>query len=330
MPTPASTRRRFAAQCLAFAAAPALPLAASAEPGFPQRPIRVIFGFAAGGGTDAVVRAISQKLSDALGVPVIVDNRPGANANIAGEAVARAPADGYTLLYNTSSIVISPYLYAQLGYDLNRDLAPLALTASIPLVLVASPNAPFSNVQEFVAYLKANPDKLTYGSSGAGNITHLAAVQVLQATGTRAVHAPYKSEAPALNDLLGGHIDFYVGNANAIIPQVKEKRLKGLAVTSLKRIDSIRDVPTLAETVAPGLDLGAWSGFMTPAHVPADVTARLGGALEKVLQDPALRARIAATDAEIRWAGASQYGEFMQAELRRWGAVVKAAGLKPL
>lgn len=324
--TPTRRTLLWAASLLACLAA--TPSHAQPAP-YPNRPIKVIFGFAAGGGTDAVVRAISARLSDNLGVPVIVDNRPGANANIAGEAVAKAPADGYTLLYNTSSIAISPALYAHLGYDVMKDLVPVALTASIPLVLVASPNAPFSNMKEFTAYLKAHPGQLSFGSSGAGNITHLAAAQILNATGTQAVHVPYKSEAPALTDLLGGHIQFYAGNANAIIPHVKEKKLKGLAVTSLKRIDSIPEVPTLSETVKPGMELGAWSGFMAPAHTPPEIVARLAAALDKSLQDPDLRAKIASTDAEIRWMPPAQYGVFLGEEIRRWGTTVKAAGLKP-
>ena len=302
---------------------------AAAQQAWPNKPIKVIFGFAAGGGTDAVVRAICAKLSEALNVPVIVDNRPGANANIAGEAVAKAAGDGYTLLYNTSSIAISPALYLHLPYDAMKDLVPIGLTASIPLVLVASPSAPFSNMKEFVAYLKAHPGQVNYGSSSPGNITHLAAAQILTATGTSAEHVPYKSEAPALTDLLGGHIQFYAGNANAIIPQLKEKKLKGLAVTSLKRIESIPDVPTLAETIKPGMELGAWSGFMAPASTPPEIVAKLANALDKALQDPDLRAKIAATDAEVRWMPPAQYKVFLGEEIKRWGTTVKAAGLKP-
>ena len=329
VPQIAPLTRRHASLSLMLPLLAGTPLSSQAQVDFPNRPIRVIFGFAAGGGTDAVVRAICHRVAELLGQSIVVDNRPGANANIAGEAVARAPADGYTLLYNTSSIVLSPHLYARLGYDVGKDLVPLGLTANIPLVLAARANAPFSNMEQFVRYLKDNPGKLTYASSSPGNITHLAAVRVLQESGTEALHAPYKSEAPALSDLLGGHVDFYVGNANALIPLVRDKRLKGLAVTSAQRIASIPDVPTLAETVKPGLEFGAWSGFMAPAKTPADVRARIERALSQAMQDKALSDRIAATDAEPRWMPATAYGEFMKSELARWGSVIQAAGLKP-
>jgi tripartite-type tricarboxylate transporter receptor subunit TctC len=307
----------------------AAPRPALAQAGYPDRPIRVIFGFAAGGGTDAVVRAISASLSANLGVPLIVENKPGANANIAGEQVARAPADGYTLLYNTSSIALSPSLYAHLSYDVTKDLAPIALTANIPLVMVASPQTPVANIKEFVAYLKAHPGKVDYASSGTGNITHLAAAQFVNTVHAQSVHIPYKSEAPVLTDLIGGQVQFYFGNANALIPLVKANKVKGLAVTSGKRLASLPDLPTLSESVAPGMELGAWSGFMAPAGTPPAVIAKLSAALKKSMTDPALIAKIEATGAEVRYTTPDEYRVFMQGEIKRWGEAVRAAGLKP-
>lgn len=318
----------FAALAFATLALSGAPVSL-AQDNFPNRPIRIVIGFAAGGGTDSVLRAIAGKLSENLGVPVLVDNRPGANGNIAGQAVAQSPADGYTLLYNTSSLVLSPHLYAKLNYDFARDLTPVALTANIPLVLVTHPAVPVTTVQEFVAYLKANPGKINYASASKGNVTHLATVQLLQAVGAQATHVPYKAEAPAVTDILGGQVEFYFGTANAMIPQIKAKKLRGLAVSSRTRNEAISDVPTLAETILPGVEIGAWSGVMAPAKTPHSIVVKLNVELNKALQDPALRAKIIGTGAEVRGSTVEEYGAFLKSEFERWGQAVKAAGLKP-
>lgn len=296
---------------------------------YPNRPIRVVFGFAAGGGTDAVVRAISAKLGEELGVSVVVENKPGANANIAGEQVSRAAADGYTLLYNTSSIVLSPHLYAKLNYDLTKDLTPIAVTANIPLVMAASPDVPAANIQEFVEYLKSRNGSADFASSSSGNITHLAAVSFLDAVDAQAVHIPYKSEAPALTDLIGGRVHFYFGNANALIPMVQAGKVKGMAVTTAERIPMLPDVPTLSETVAPGMEFGAWSGFMAPAGTPEPIIAKLSSALERTMNDPELRKRIEGTGAQPKYSKPEEYKAFMKSELERWGEIVRTAGIQP-
>ena len=318
----------FAALAFAALALSAAP-AALAQDNYPNRPIRIVIGFAAGGGTDSVLRAIAGRLSENLGVPVLVDNRPGANGNIAGQAVAQSQADGYSLLYNTSSLVLSPHLYAKLNYDFARDLTPVALTANIPLVLVTHPAVPVTTVQEFVAYLKANPGKINYASASKGNVTHLATVQLLQAVGAQATHVPYKAEAPAVTDILGGQVQFYFGTANAMIPQIKAKKLRGLVVSSMTRNEAISDVPTLAETILPGVEIGAWSGVMAPAKTPHSIVVKLNAELNKALQDPALRAKIIGTGAEVRGSTVEEYGAFLKSEFERWGQAVKAAGLKP-
>jgi len=302
--------------------------ASLAQDNYPNQPIRIVIGFGAGGGTDAVLRSIAGKLAENLGVPVVVDNKPGANGNLAGDAVSKSSADGYTLLYNTSSLVLSPHLYTQLSYDFARDLTPVALTANIPLALVTHPSVPVTTVQEFVACLKANPNKVNYASAGNGNVTHLAAVQLLQSVGAQATHVPYKSEGNALPDLLGGQVQFYLGTVNAMIPQIKQKNLRGLAVTSLTRIEAISDVPTLAETILPGTEFGAWSGVMAPTKTPRAIVAKLNTALNKALQDPELRAKIIGTGAEVRGSTVEQYDAFLKSEFKRWGQAVKAAGLK--
>jgi tripartite-type tricarboxylate transporter receptor subunit TctC len=302
---------------------------AIADDAYPTKPIRVVVGFPAGGGSDAVARHISAKVADRLGVPIIVENKPGANGNIAAQYVARSPADGYTVLYNTSSAVLSQHLYAKPGFDIIKDLAPVAYTADIPLILVVNNAVPATTINEFVAYLKANPGKLFYGSTSTGNITHLATVQFLMTVGGNATHVPYKGEAPALIDVMNGQVQFYLGTANGLIPQIKEKKLKALAVTTLKRIDSLPDVPTLAETVVPGMEISAWSGMMAPAKTPPAVIAKLSAEVNKALQDPTLRAKIIATGAEVRGSTPEQYGSFLETELVRWRAVINTAGVKP-
>lgn len=308
---------------------PTLPGLVLAQASYPDRPIKVLIGFAPGGGADAVARIVCAGLAEELGVPVVVENKPGANANIATEQVARAQPDGLTLLYNTSSIAISPHLYAHLGYDARRDLVPVALTAAIALVLVVSPRLGPRSVQELVTLLKSRPGALSYASSGTGNITHLAAAELLRLTDSSATHVPYKSEAPAITDLLGGHVDFYIGNANTLIPQARENRLIPLAVTSLRRLPELPAVPTLAETLSPGLEMVAWSGFMAPAATPAPALRRLGTALDKVMHLPAVRSRIEQSGAEVRWADSAAYGRLVTEETARWGRAVQAAGLRP-
>lgn len=300
-----------------------------AQDAFPSKPVRMVIGFPAGGAQDVILRTISGKLGEELGVPIVVDNRAGANGNIAAAHVAKSPADGYTLLFNTSSVALTPYLYADPGYDLFKDFAPVILTANIPVMLVVHPDVPATNVQEFVAWLKANPSKVNYGSGGQGNITHLSAVRFLQAVGAVATHVPYRGEPPAMNDLIAGRIEFFFGVANNMIPHVRSGKIRALAVASLRRLEALPEVPTLAETVAPGFEIGAWSGVLAPAATPRAAVTRMNGAIEKVLQDPELRARITASSAEVKGSTPEQYEAFLKAELDRWGSVIRAAGLKP-
>lgn len=305
------------------------PQPGAAQDSYPNKPIRFILGFPAGGGTDVILRGIAAKLSEQLGVAVVVENKPGANANIAGEFVSKAAPDGYTFLYNTSSLVLSPHLYARLNYDFKTQLTPVALTANIPFVLATHPSVPVKTPEEFVSYLKAHPGKLNYASAGEGNVTHLATILFLNSVGAQATHVPYKGEAPGLVDLLGGQVQFMLGNSNSIIPYIQQNKLTGIAAASLKRMDAIKDVPTLTQTILPGVEYGAWSGVMAPANTPKPVIEKMNAALNKALQDPQLRAQIINSSAEVRGSTVQEYEKFLNAEYLRWGQAIKAAGLTP-
>jgi tripartite-type tricarboxylate transporter receptor subunit TctC len=304
-----------------------LPQTIFAQDAYPSRPIKFIVGFPAGGGTDAVLRSIAAKLTENLGVSVVVENKPGANGNIAGEMVSKAAPDGYTFLYNTSSMVLSPFLYPKLNYDYAKELVPVALTANIPFVLAVTPSFPPNTIKEFVTYLKANPNKVNYATAGEGNVTHLATVLFLQSIGAQATHIPYKGEAPGLADLLGGQVQFMLGNSNSLIPQIKQKNLKGIASASLKRMAAIPELPTLSETILPGVEYGAWSGVMAPVGTPKPIVAKMNAVLNKALQDPELRDKIISTSAEVRGSSEQEYAAFLKAGADRWGKVIRGLGL---
>lgn len=294
---------------------------------YPSKPITLVIPFPPGGPTDLVARVLAKKLGEQMGQSVVVDNKPGANGNIGAMAVVKAPADGHTVLYNTSSITLSPALYKSLSYDVQRDLAPVALTAVVPLALVVNPNVPVTNVREFVAYAKANPGKLSYGSAGNGNVTHLAAYQFVQSQGLDATHIPYKGSAPADVDLVAGQIQFMTDTINSVMPFIKDKRLKLLAVTTAKRMSLFPDAPTLGETVMPGFEAGAWQGVMVPAGTPAPVVQRLNSEILKALKSPEVLEKLAQQGAEALGSSPEEYGAYVKKELTRWAGVVKATGI---
>ena len=301
--------------------------AALAQAQFPSKSITMIVPFPPGGPTDLVARVIAQKMSESMGQSVVIDNRGGANGNMGAMLAVKAAADGYTLLYNTSSITLSPALYKSLGYDVKRDLAPVALTAVVPLALVVGPNVPANTVAEFITYAKANPGKLSYGSAGNGNVTHLGAFQFVRANGIDAVHVPYKGSAPADVDLVGGQIQFMTDTVNSVMPFVRDKRMKMLAVTTPKRMSLFPDVPTLAESGMPGFEVGAWQGVMVPALTPKPIIQRLNAEVMKALQSPDVRQKLALQGAEPLGSTPEAYGEYLQKELTRWENVVKQTGV---
>jgi tripartite-type tricarboxylate transporter receptor subunit TctC len=288
----------------------------------------MIVPFPPGGPTDLVARVIGKTMSESMGQPIIIDNRGGANGNIGASMAAKAAPDGYTLLYNTSAVALSPSLYKNLAYDVTKDLSPVALAAVVPLALVVHPSVPANNVKEFIAHVKANPGKLSYGSAGAGNVTHLGAFQFLQANNLDAVHIPYKGSAPADMDLVGGQIQFMTDTVNSVAAFVKDKRMKMLAVTTPKRMSNFPEVPTLAESGMPGFDVGAWQGLMVPAGTPRPIVDRLNAELRKALANPEVRAKLAIQGAEPLGSTPEEYGAYIRKEIDRWGKVVQQSGVK--
>ncbi|MEJ5126980.1 tripartite tricarboxylate transporter substrate binding protein [Comamonas sp. MYb21] len=301
--------------------------AAQAQEPWPSRPITLVVPFPPGGPTDMVARVLAQQVGQQLGQTVIVDNRPGANGNIGNALVAKAAADGYTVLYNTSSIALSPSLYKKLSYDVAKDLRPVALTAVVPLGLVVNPKVPVSTVQELVKYAQDNKGKLSYGSAGNGNVTHLAAFQVVQHYGIDASHVPYKGSAPADVDLVAGQIEFMTDTINSVAPFIKDGKLKLLAVSTAQRIPNFPNAPTLAESGMTGFEAGAWQGVMVPAKTPDAVVQRLNAELLKALKDPGVLEKLRVQGTEPLGSTPQAYGDYIQSEIKRWAGVVKSTGV---
>lgn len=301
---------------------------AHAEEAYPQRPIRIVLPFAAGGGTDAIARILAQKVSQQIGVPVIVENKGGANGNIGAELVARASPDGYTLLYNTSFIATNPALYSNLPYDASQDFAPIVLIAKVPLVLVANPSVPADNIKDFVAYVKANPNKLSYASSGTGGSTHLASLLFLRANGLSAVHIPYRGGGPALLDLLSGAVQFYADTANTSLSFIREGKLKALAVTTTQRIAELPDLPTVAESLSSEFEVVSWQGLLAPAKTPAPILERLNSEFVRALNDPETRQKLIAQTAIPIGSSVAEYDAYLRKETIMWKRVIDEANIR--
>jgi len=317
------SRRRIAMGAML---APLLPRPALAQGGaepYPAKPIRLLVGFAVGGGTDVMARIVAQRIGDLLGQPVVVDNRPGANGNIAAELTAKAPPDGYTLFYNTSALVISPSLYAKTGYDLERDFTPVGGTTNVAIVLVTAPRLGVHSIGEFVQLVKSRQGQLTYASSSNGNITHLASLLFQQATGFRAVHVPYKSETPAITDVASGQVDFMLGTVPGLLPLIRDGRLVPLGVGTRQRISALPNIPTFDETVAKGLEIGAWSGIVAPSGIRPGQVARLNDCIRKVLEEKTVLAGLSNQGAIAQFLDAPAYKGYLHAELKKWEKVIR-------
>ncbi|HYF59698.1 MAG TPA: tripartite tricarboxylate transporter substrate binding protein [Burkholderiaceae bacterium] len=325
------TRRTLAAAIAALAAGAAPSRAARAQPAgaWPQRPVRIVVPYPPGGPTDIVARVVGARLAERLRQPFVIENRAGAGGNIGAEAVAKAPADGYTLVLGTTAHAINPSLFKSLGYDFQKDFAPVALLTSVPLVLVAHPSLPADGVAQLVALAKSRPPgSIAYGSSGNGQSTHLAAELFNAMAGVSLTHVPYKGSAPALVDLAGGQVQVMFDTMLSAMPQVKAGRVKALAVTSAKRSAAAPELPTIAESGLPGYEATAWNGLLAPAGTPPDVVATLSRAVNEVLAEPETRQRFAADGADAVGGTPGQFASFIRTETDKWREVVKTASVK--
>ena len=296
---------------------------------YPSKPIRMLLAFPPGGPTDINARIFALKLGESMNQQIIVDNKPGAGGNIAAAEAAKAPADGYTIFYNTSAISIAPSLYAKLNYDVLKDYAPVALTATVPLVLVINPALPAKNVRELVAYAKANPGRMNYASSGSGTITHLASALFASQMGLTVQHIPYKGSAPALVDVAGGQTQMMIDTINTVLPYVKDNRLRALAIAIPRRSAALPDVPTLEEAAGlPGFEMSAWQGIVVPTATPREIVARLNAEINKAVQNADLRQRLATQGAEPLGGTSEHYAAYIRSELGRWTKVVKDSGAR--
>lgn len=317
--------RILAAALAAAALATPSTLLAQAWPG---KPVRIVVPYPAGGTSDILARTVSVKLSELWSQPVVVENKAGANGNVGAEFVAKSPPDGYTLLLaDVGAIAISPSVYT-LGYDPNKDFAPVTMVAYSPHILAVNPNVPVKSVQELIAYAKAQNGKLNYAASSVGSAPHLAGVEFALRTGTQWAYIPYKGGAQAITDVVGGQADVLFNGMLATYPHVKSGKLRILAVSSAKRVAAIPDVPTVAESGVPGFETGSWQGVVAPAGTPAAVVTKVNADLVKVLQDQETREKLAAQGAEVRTQTPDEMRKFIATETARWAKVVKEAGVK--
>ena len=311
----------------AIALAIALAAAAPAQAQFPSKPMRLIVPFGAGSANDIVARIVAPPLSEALGRPIVIDNRAGAAGNIGAELAAAAPPDGHTLMMGNISHAISATLYPKLGYDFVRDFAPVSLLASGSFLLATHPSVPVKSLKELVAFAKARPGQVNIAIAGAGIIL---AVELFQnMTGTKMTQVQYKSAPQAITGLLSGEVSVSIFGTSAAIPHVKSAKLRGLAVTSLRRSNMAPDLPTVAEAGVPGYEASPWYGFMVPAATHKEIVARLHAETVKVLARPDVKERFGTTDFELIGAGPEQFGSHIRSEIEKWGKIVKATGMRP-
>lgn len=296
---------------------------------WPTKPVRLVIPFPPGGASDYVGRAIAQALGDRLGQPVVVENRGGAGATIGTEAVAKASADGYTLLLGINAgIVIAPHIYPKLGYDPLKDLAPIAAFAISPMLMVVPANSPVKTVQDFVALAAAKPAQILYASSGNGALPHLTTEQFAKEAKLQLVHVPYKGSGPALPDLISGRTQMMIDIIVSALPHVQSGKLRALAVTSASRYPSLPDVPTLQESGFPAFDTGQWYGLLAPAGTPPAIIQRVQNELATIMQSAELRANLALRGTEVMYANAAGFGAMIRRDHQRSGTIVKETGIQ--
>ena len=326
----AASRRLFIAVAALAASAPLLaPISASAQAAYPSRPIRLIVPFPAGGGTDLIAREVANKVATSNGWSIVIDNKPGSGGNLGVDAAAKAVPDGYTLvLGQTSNLAINPTLYTKLPYNVEKDLTPVGLVASAPLVLVVSSDSPYKTLADVVAAAKATPEALNYASSGSGTVAHLATELFQKTANVRFTHVPYKGAAQGSTDLIGGQIQMYMSSIPTLIGHIKSGKMRPIVVTSQKRTADLPNAPTVDESGFKGFEAATWFGVVGPAGLPKEVVAKLNAAFNKAIEDPEVKRKLAAQGADVRGSTPEAFSAYIRSETVRWGKVVKESGAK--
>ena len=319
-------RRKFLHLAAGAAALPAVSRVAWAQT-YPTRPVRLIVPVAPAGASDITARLIGQWLSERLGQPFIIENRPGAGNSIGTEAVVRAPADGYTLLLVGGFNAVNATFYDKLNYNFIRDIAPVASIVRTPFVMVVNPSVPAKSVPEFIAYAKANSGRITFGSAGIGGSNHLAGELFKFMAGVNMVHVPYRGIAPALNDLLGGQVQVTFASMPSSIEYISAGRLRALAVTTVSRAEALQDIPTVGEFV-PGYEASAWFGIGAPKATPAEIIEKLNKEVNAALADPRMKARIVDLGGDVLALSPADFGKLIADETEKWGKVIRALNIK--
>jgi tripartite-type tricarboxylate transporter receptor subunit TctC len=320
-------RRQFLQLAGAAAAAPAFPQRASALD-YPTRPVRIIAGFAAGGGVDVTARLIGQWLTDRLGQSFVIENRPGAGGNIGTETVVNAAPDGYTLLLATVPNAVNASLYEKLSFNFIRDIVPIAGIIRVPMVILLNPSVPAATVAEFIGYAKANPDKVNMASAGNGSAPHMAGELFKMMAGVNLVHVPYRGQGPALTDLLGGQVQVLFAATPGTTEYITTGKLRALAVTSASRAKMLPELKTVGDFV-PGYEASQWYGIGGPRNTPAEIVDKLNKEINAAIADPGMKARFAAIGGEPLPGSPAEFGKLITEETEKWGRVVRAAGIKP-
>jgi len=312
----------------AIAAALLLTGGAQAQQDYPAKPIRIVVPSSPGGGTDILARQIAQKLTERWGQQVVVENRPGAGQMIGIELVARAAPDGYTLALTASPLALNTVLYKKVPYDPIRDFAPISQIAALPNMVVTHPALPVRTMRELIALAKARPGQLVYASSGIGTGPHLAMELLLSITGAKMEHVPYKGTNPGMIDTMAGQVQVLMSTLLPPLPHIRSGRLRPLAITGAKRVVSLPDVPTVAESGVPGYEVMQWYGFVAPAHTPREVIVKLHAEISNILKSAEVRDKLAADGAEAVGSTPEQFAAFIQSEIDKWTKVVKTAGIR--
>jgi tripartite-type tricarboxylate transporter receptor subunit TctC len=304
-------------------------MASTAFANYPNKPIRVVIGFPAGGPLDQHARLLTDRLQAVLGQPIIIDYKSGAGGTVGAQDVMKAPADGYTLmLANTGVMVINPALYSKLPYSTLKDFTPIARTAMQPLALLVNPKVPANSLKEFIAYAKSKPGQINYGSAGNGGISHLVPEMFKSATGLFMVHIPYRGSAPAFTDVMAGQVQFMAESIPQAANYHKQGKVRALAVTSKERNPALPDIPTVIESGIKGFEVVGFYGFLAPAGLPKDITAKLSDAFKQVMTSAEIKNRMITQGADPAFLGSDEFAQFLASETPRWAQAVKASGAK--